>query len=70
MERSHKITYGIYILVWIIMAINPKYPEDWLIENVLVFIFFPFVFLMDKKYNYTLLSIVFLLSLPIILMQK
>jgi putative membrane protein len=61
MERSHKITYGIYILVWIIMAINPKYPEDWLIENVLVFIFFPFVFFMDKKHNYTLLSIIFLL---------
>jgi putative membrane protein len=54
MEKSHKIIYGIYILIWIIMAINPKYPADWLLENVLVFVLFPFVIWMDKKYNYTL----------------
>jgi len=61
MEKSHKIIYGIYVLIWIILAINPKYPEDWFLENILVFIFFPFVFWMDKKHNYTLLSIIFLL---------
>ncbi len=61
MPKSHKIVYLIYIAVWIIMAINPKYPQDWLLENVLVFIFFPFVFWMDKKHHYTLLSIIFLL---------
>lgn len=60
MQKSHKIVYGIYILVWIIMAINPKYPADWLLENVLIFILFPIIFFMDKKYNYTLLSIIFL----------
>lgn len=43
------------------MAINPKYPADWLLENVLIFIFFPFVVYMDKKHHYTLLSIIFLL---------
>lgn len=43
------------------MAINPKYPADWLLENVLVFIFFPFILWMDKKHSYTLLSIIFLL---------
>ena len=61
MEKSHKIIYGIYILIWIVLAINPKYPEDWLLENVLVFICFPFLIFMDKKHNYTLLSIIFLL---------
>lgn len=61
MSKSHKIVYAIYIIVWIIMAINPKYPQDWLLENILIFIFFPFVFWMDKKHNYTLLSIAFLL---------
>ena len=60
MERSHKIVYGIYILVWIILAINPKYPADWLLENVLIFVLFPFIYFMDKKNNYTLLSIIFL----------
>jgi len=43
MPKSHKLVYAIYILVWIVMAINPRYPDDWLLENVLVFIFFPFV---------------------------
>lgn len=61
MPRSHKIVYVIYLLIWIIMAINPKYPQDWLIENVLVFIFVPFVIWMDNKHNYTLLSIILLL---------
>ena len=44
MPNSHKIVYAVYIVVWIIMAINPKYPADWLLENVLVFIFFPFMY--------------------------
>ncbi|EIF51304.1 MULTISPECIES: DUF2238 domain-containing protein [Sulfurovum] len=61
MPKSHKVVFTIYIIVWTIMAINPKYPQDWLLENVLVFIFFPFIFLMDKKYHYTLPSLVLLL---------
>jgi putative membrane protein len=61
MPKSHKLVYALYIVVWIIMAINPKYPQDWLLENVLIFIFFPFVIWMDKKHNYTLLSIILLL---------
>ena len=61
MPKSHKIVYALYIVIWVIMAINPKYPADWLLENVLIFIFFPFVVFMDKKHHYTLLSIIFLL---------
>ncbi|UPT76620.1 DUF2238 domain-containing protein [Sulfurovum sp. XGS-02] len=61
MPKSHKIVFAIYIVVWTIMAIDPKYPQDWLLENLLVFIFFPFIVLMDKKYHYTLPSLVLLL---------
>lgn len=61
MPKSHKIVFALYIIVWIIMAIDPKYPQDWLIENVLVFIFFPFILWMDKKHHYTLPSLVMLL---------
>ena len=61
MPKSHKLIYAIYVLVWIIMAINPKYPQDWLLENVLVFLVFPFIVWMDKKHNYSLLSIILLL---------
>ena len=61
MPKSHKLVYAIYVLVWIIMAINPKYPQDWLLENVLVFFIFPFIVWMDKKHNYSLISIILLL---------
>lgn len=61
MPRSHKIVFALYIIVWVIMAINPKYPQDWLIENVLIVIFFPFLLWMDKKHHYSLLSMIFLL---------
>ena len=61
MPKSHKLVYAIYVLVWIIMAINPKYPNDWLLENVLVFLVFPFIVWMDQKHHYSLISIILLL---------
>ncbi len=61
MPRSHKIVYAIYIVIWIILAIHPRYRNDWLLENVLVFIFFPTVIWLDKKYHFTLTSIILLL---------
>lgn len=61
MPKSHKIVYSIYTVVWVIMAINPKYPQDWLLENILVFIFFPFIVWMDSRHHYSVISIVLLL---------
>lgn len=61
MPKSHKIVYAVYGLVWIVMAINPKYPDDWLLENILVFLVFPFIVWMDRKHHYSLTSIVLLL---------
>jgi len=43
------------------MAIDPKYRADWLLENVLIFIFFPFIIWMDRKHQFTFLTMVFLL---------
>lgn len=61
MPKSHKIVYTVYVIIWIIMAIDPKYPDDWLLENVLVFIFFPFMLFMDSRHHYSLISIILLL---------
>ncbi len=61
MPKSHKFVYAIYIVVWTIMAIDPKYPQDWLLENVLIFLFFPFILWMDHKHQYTLPSLILLL---------
>ncbi|MBD3790056.1 MAG: DUF2238 domain-containing protein [Campylobacterales bacterium] len=61
MPKSHQIIYGIYIIVWIIMAIHPKYPQDWLLENMLVFIFFPFILWMDYRHHFSLVALSMLL---------
>ncbi|MDD5405695.1 MAG: DUF2238 domain-containing protein [Sulfurovaceae bacterium] len=61
MPKSHKLIYGIYTIVWIIMAINPKYPLAWLLENVLVFLFFPFVIWMDFKHHFSVVALAMLL---------
>ncbi len=61
MPKSHKIIYAVYLLVWLALAINPKYPEDWLLENVLVFVLFPTILWLDKKYGFSLLSVILLL---------
>lgn len=61
MPKSHKVVYAIYFVVWFILAINPKYRADWLLENLLVFFFFPFIIWMDSRHHYSLLSIVLLL---------
>lgn len=61
MPRSHKIVYAVYIVIWAILAIHPRYRDDWLLENVLVFIVFPLVIWLDRKYRFTLTSILLLL---------
>lgn len=60
MPKSHKLVYALYIVVCIVMAINPKYPDAWLLENVLVILIFPFIIWMDSKHHYTLTSIMLL----------
>jgi putative membrane protein len=40
--RSNRVLQGLVlwlILLWIITAINPLFPRDWLLENLLVFIY-------------------------------
>ena len=59
--KSHRIIYLLYLVVWIIAAIDPKYPEDWLLENVLVFTMVPLVIWLDIKYSFSFISMLFLL---------
>ncbi len=60
MPKSHKLVYALYVVVCIVMAINPKYPDAWLLENALVILIFPFIIWMDNKHHYTLTSIILL----------
>ncbi len=66
MPASHKWVYGLYIIIWIALAIDPKFPDDWLLENLLVFIFFPIVVWLDIKYKFSITALCFLLLFGIL----
>ena len=61
MPRSHKILFAIYILIWIITAIHPRYPSDWLLENVLPVTLFPLVVWLDYKVRFSFFALLLLL---------
>lgn len=53
-------------MVWIWAAINPLFPEDWLLENYLVFIFVPIILVCGRYFklsslSYTLITIFMIL---------
>jgi putative membrane protein len=51
-----------YLVIWALLAINPVYREDWLLENILVFAGVPFLIWLDRRsplsgLSYTLIFI-------------
>lgn len=44
------------ILLWIITAINPLYPRDWLLENLLVFIYAALLIFTYRRFQFSNLS--------------
>jgi putative membrane protein len=55
-----------FVAVWVWAAINPLFPHDWLLENYLVFIFVPVIFLAGRYFklsnvSYTLITIFMIL---------
>ncbi|MCH9813538.1 MAG: DUF2238 domain-containing protein [Epsilonproteobacteria bacterium] len=61
MPQSHKIVYAIYLFCWLLLAIAPQYRDDWLLENLLVFLLLPLVLWFDRRYGFTLFALVLLL---------
>jgi putative membrane protein len=57
-NRLLQVLGGVYAIVWIITAINPLHPDDWLLENVLVFTFIPLLMLTYKRFPLSDLSYV------------
>jgi putative membrane protein len=54
--RYQKYLLLVFILVWIWAAIHPKHPDDWLLENYLVFIFVPVILLVSRYFRFSSLS--------------
>ena len=48
-----KILVAIFVLFWIVLAINPVDREIWLLENFLIVVLFPVVLWLDKKYQFS-----------------
>jgi len=62
MSRYHKLLLLVFTAVWVWAAIRPKYPHDWLLENVLVFLFVPLIvfcgyYFRLSNVSYTLIAI-------------
>ncbi len=61
-KQYPQILLGIFLIIWLILAINPTYRFDWFLENILVFIFVPLLILTYKYFrlsniSYTLIFI-------------
>lgn len=61
-NRLQQVLLVLYVLVWIVTAINPVYPIDWMLENILVILFLPALILTYRQFplsdlSYTLITI-------------
>lgn len=66
MTRYQRALFTAFLAVWIWAAIKPLYPHGWLLENYLVFIFVPVIFLLGRYFrlsnvSYTLITIFMML---------
>jgi putative membrane protein len=68
MSRYHKLLVAVFVAVWIWAAVRPKFPQDWLLENLLVFLFAPALLLGARYFrlsniSYTLITLFLALHL-------
>ncbi len=66
MKPYHWFLLLTFLAVWIWAAINPIFPHDWLLENYLVFVFVPIIFILGRIFklsnvSYTLLTLFLIL---------
>ena len=45
--------FTVYLLFWTVMAIDPLYPDDWFLENILVFVSVPLIVWLDRRYGFS-----------------
>ena len=68
MTRYRAVLLAAFVAVWIWAAINPVFPHDWFLENILVVLFVPVLLLAGRYFklsdvSYTLLTIFMILHL-------
>lgn len=60
MTRLKPILFTIYLVIWAALAVNPLFREDWLLENMLVFVSVPLIVWLDRRYGFSNESAVYL----------
>jgi len=58
-DRYRLALFGMYLSWWVVLAINPWYRQDWLLENVLVFVLVPFAVALQRRLSNAALSALF-----------
>jgi putative membrane protein len=51
--KLNQLLLTLYLFIWIILAYNPSYRDDWLLENVMVFIALPIIIWVDKRIKFS-----------------
>ncbi len=46
-----------YVILWLYLAIDPWYREDWLLENILVFVALPVILWSERRFGFSNLSV-------------
>lgn len=55
-DKLVKVLLTLFIIEWLLLAIEPNYRSDWLLENVLVIIYFPIIIWLRKIVSFSNLS--------------
>ncbi|MDP3464320.1 MAG: DUF2238 domain-containing protein [Sulfuricurvum sp.] len=55
--KLNRILLSLYLLIWIFLSIDPWYREDWLLENLLVFIALPILIWSDRRFGFSNTSV-------------
>lgn len=59
-DRFKVLLFACFALAWVWAAVDPLYPEDWLLENYLVFVFVPIVMVSAHYFKLSNLSYTFI----------
>jgi putative membrane protein len=67
-SRYQKILLGVFVVLWVALAIDPWYRQDWLLENILVAILVPTGLLIVRYFrlsnlSYTLITLFLILHI-------
>lgn len=52
MKLNHILLF-LYLVLWLFLAYDPWYRDDWLLENLLVFIALPLIVWVDKRISFS-----------------